>query len=110
MDSYTQSLEKRNEQLEELLTKLGDQLGFIRKLIDVAGDEFCITGSLETMTREQAKKLIESRGSILKSAMSSSVAYLVTNNTNSGTIKNKEAAKFGITVINEQQFIWLMNM
>ena len=48
---------------------------------------------------------ITERGDKLMSAMSTKTDYLITNDTDSGSIKNKKAAELGIIVITEEEFL-----
>lgn len=66
-----------------------------------------VTGSLETMKRSVFEKYIESYGYELSSAIKS-CKYLITNNPNSGSSKNKDAQKYGVEIITERDFLSLL--
>lgn len=66
-----------------------------------------VTGSLETMKRKDFEKYIEQFGYELTSTLSK-CQYLVTNNPNSGSSKNKQAQKYNIPIVTEQQFLQLI--
>ena len=68
----------------------------------------CFTGSLNTMSRSAAAKLAESAGYEVKSGVSKGLTYLVTNDTTSGSSKNKKAATLGVSVIDEKKFLELV--
>lgn len=71
----------------------------------IAGLTFVITGKLETFYgRESVEEYLTSRGANLASGINAQVDYLVTNNVNSGSEKNKKAAELGIEVIDENEF------
>jgi len=74
------------------------------------GKSFCFTGELVTMKRSDAEQLVKKEGGAIKSSVTKDLSYLVTNDTSSGSSKNIKAAKFGIPVIDEKQFLELMNM
>lgn len=77
----------------------------------IYGKTFCVTGSVYIFNnRNQIKEIIESRGGKLTGSVSKSTNYLVTNDTSSGSRKNKAAAEYGIPVITEQQFIDMFNV
>lgn len=68
------------------------------------GLTFVITGKLKTFkNRDELKAAIESRGGKVASAVSSKTNYLVNNDTESTTSKNKTAKELGIPIIDEEQ-------
>ena len=67
------------------------------------GQSFCFTGAL-TIPRALAESLVKSKGGEVKSAVNSSLNYLVTNDPMSKTTKNKKAIELGITIISEKTF------
>jgi len=71
------------------------------------GMSFCFTGKLETMNRTEAELYAKSNGGEVKS-VSNKLTYLVTNNPNSGTSKNKKASNLGVKLITEKQFCELI--
>jgi DNA ligase (NAD+) len=74
----------------------------------LAGKSFCFTGELVTMKRADAEQLVKKNGGSIKSSVTKDLSYLVTNDTSSGSSKNVKAAKLGIPVIDEKQFIELL--
>lgn len=68
----------------------------------------CFTGALNSMTRNEAAKLAESHGYEVKSSVTKGLTYLVTNDPDSGSSKNKKAQKLGTKIITEEQFLELM--
>ena len=75
----------------------------------LAGKSFCFTGELKTMKRADAEALVKKAGGSCKSSVTKDLSYLVTNDTSSGSSKNQKAAKFGIPIINEEEFLKMMN-
>lgn len=67
------------------------------------GLSFCFTGKLETMSRGEAELYAKANGAEVK-PVSNKLTYLVTNNPNSGSGKNKKAAQLGVQIITEKQF------
>ena len=67
-----------------------------------AGKTFVLTGTLETMSREQASELIEQHGGKTSSSVSKKTDYVLAGE-EAGS-KLKKAQDLGITIINEQQF------
>lgn len=73
----------------------------------LAGKSFCFTGELVSMKRADAEKLVKENGGFCKSSVTKDLSYLVTNDVSSGSSKNAKAAKFGIPVIDEKEFLAL---
>ena len=70
------------------------------------GLTFCVTGAVYRFSnRRQVKNIIESHGGKLTGSVSKSTDYLVTNDTGSGSSKNKKAAEYGIDILTEDEFI-----
>lgn len=74
-----------------------------------SGKSFCFTGELNSMKRSDAQNLVKENGGAVKSSVVKGLSYLVTNDVSSGSSKNKKAAELGIPVINEEQFLALVN-
>ena len=72
------------------------------------GMSFCFTGELKTMKRQDAESLVKQNGGSSKSSVTKDLTYLVTNDTSSGSSKNLKAQKFGIKIINEEEFLGLL--
>ena len=68
---------------------------------------FTVTGKLKNYTRNSIKEEIESLGGKVASAISSKTNYLITNTPDSGTQKNKDAQRLGVTIITENEYIEL---
>ena len=74
----------------------------------IAGKVFCITGSVyKFKNRDEAGTYITQRGGKLASSVSKKTDYLVTNDTTSGSTKNKKAKEFGVPIITEDELISL---
>ena len=100
----------RQDQTIDLIAKL-KKSGVNMKLLQdknvitnekFAGKTFVLTGTLETMSREQASELIESHGGKTSSSVSKKTDYVLAGE-EAGS-KLKKAQDLGITIINEQQF------
>lgn len=75
------------------------------------GKTFCVTGKVNIFpNRDAIKDLITSRGGKLTGSVSRSTDYLVTNDTGSGSRKNKAAQEYGIPVLSEIEFIKMFNI
>ena len=70
----------------------------------LSGEIFVITGSLEHYkSRTELKKEIEAQGGKVAGSVSKHTSYLVTNNPESGSSKNKAAAELGVKIITEDE-------
>lgn len=71
---------------------------------------FCITGKLiHFKNRDELVKTIENAGGKVVSSVTKKTSYLLTNDKTSGSSKNKKANDLNIPVINEDDFILLLN-
>lgn len=74
----------------------------------LSGKSFCFTGELSTMKRAAAESLVKKSGGTVKSSVTKDLSFLVTNDTQSGSGKNAKAAKFGIPIIDETEFLAML--
>ena len=75
-------------------------------LLKLKGKVFVLTGSLQTLTREQAKDRIRELGGDISSSVSSSVDYVVAGSEPGE--KYERAKKLAIKIINEKEFLNLV--
>jgi DNA ligase (NAD+) len=73
------------------------------------GLSFCFTGELASIKRSQAEEKIKALGASAKSSVVKGLSYLVTNDPESGSAKNKKARELGIPIINEDEFLRMLN-
>ena len=67
---------------------------------------FVITGSLNHYSnRNELKELIEKLGGKVTGSVTGKTSYLINNDSTSSSSKNKTAAKLGVPVITEDEFI-----
>ena len=73
---------------------------------DLSGKTFVITGSLiHYKNRDELVNVIESRGGKVSGSVSAKTSYLINNDTESNSSKNKKAKQLNIHIISEQDFI-----
>ena len=65
---------------------------------------FCFTGALSEMSRKDAQAKVKQLGGDVKSSVTKGLTYLVTNDTNTGTSKNRKARELSVKLINEEEF------
>ncbi len=103
--------EKHNRALVERLANAGVRVKVRRKTAKrsgrLAGKSVVLTGTLDSMTREEAKAAIESEGGRVASSVSGSTDYVVAGD-KAGS-KLEKATKLGITIVNEDEFLKLIH-
>lgn len=72
------------------------------------GMSFCITGTLVFGKRDDYIKLIKENAGDYKSSVVKGLTYLVTNDTESGSSKNKKAKEVGTKIISEKELQEMM--
>ncbi len=73
----------------------------------LSGKSFVVTGTLESMGREQAAERIRALGGTFQSSVGKDTDYLVVGG-NVGASKLAKAAKLGTKQLNEQEFLKLI--
>lgn len=74
--------------------------------VDLSGKTFVITGSLNYYkNRDELVSIIERLNGKVSGSVSAKTNYLINNDTQSSSSKNKKAKQLGIPIINEQDFI-----
>jgi DNA ligase (NAD+) len=96
---------------QSLLTKFKN-LGVVPKTVEVVGGKlsgklFVVTGTLDTMSREQAAEKIRALGGTFQSSIGKDTDYLVVG-ANVGASKLSKATKLGTKQIDESEFLKLI--
>lgn len=74
------------------------------------GKIFVITGSLNIFTNRKALQAkIEELGGKAADSVSKKTSYLINNDSESSSSKNKNAKKFGVPIITEEEFLNIIN-
>ncbi len=74
----------------------------------LTGKSFCFTGELHTLKRQEAQQKVRDNGGVVKTSVVKGLSFLVTNDASSGSSKNKKAQELGIQIINEDEFLALI--
>ncbi|MGB4762193.1 MAG: BRCT domain-containing protein, partial [Candidatus Saccharimonas sp.] len=93
-----------NLALLDKFTKLGVVPHYEKKTGKLAGKSFVVTGTLESMSRDEAADKIRALGGVFQSAVGKDTTYLVAGG-KVGASKLKKAEQYGTQVIDEQQFL-----
>ena len=106
--SYFQD-EENNRRLDHLMSFLHIQDEGSKQEQIFAGMNFVITGSLVHFgNRSEAKELIESLGGKVTGSVSKKTNYLINNDIQSSSSKNKKARELGIPILSEEDFLNLV--
>lgn len=77
--------------------------------LSLQGLNFVITGSLEYYSsRDVIKEVIESNGGKVSGSVSSKTNYLINNDVNSSSSKNKKARELNVPIISEYEFMAML--
>ena len=100
--------EAHNREVIEQLLASGMQLSVEKKVISAAvvGKTFVLTGTFPSLSRDQAKDLLEKAGAKVAGSVSKKTDYVVAG-TDAGS-KLSKAEELGITVIDEQAMLDLL--
>ncbi len=105
---YFQNKENKN-MIRRLLTEIILENDSIEATGVLAGKVFVITGNLfHFANRDALKEDIENKGGRVSESISSKTSYLINNEIESSSSKNKKAKKLGIEIISEEEMIELM--
>ena len=76
---------------------------------NLAGINFVITGSVEHFAnRGEVKAEIEKRGGKVTGSVTSKTNYLINNDVNSTSSKNRKARELGVPIISEEEFMKML--
>lgn len=92
-----------NEALLEKFEKLGVNPFFEKKAGKLVGQNFSISGTLDTMSRDIAAEKIRALGGTFQTAIARDTTYLVVGE-KPGASKLKKANEYGTKIINESTF------
>ena len=74
------------------------------------GLTFVITGSVHHFkNRREVKELIESKGGKVTGKVTKNTSFLINNDVNSTSSKNKDANKLGVKIISEDDFVQMLS-
>ena len=104
------SQEKKVEELQRLLKELeipeeaaNTQEQIFENMV------FVITGSVEHFAnRNEVKEVIENKGGKVTGSVTSNTNFLINNDVNSTSSKNKKAKELGIPIITEEEFLQML--
>lgn len=99
---------EENLKLIDDLLKAGVEINKEKVGLDkLAGLSFLITGSLQSLSREDAKNKIRSLGGNVSSSLSKNTSYLIVGEKPGS--KFEKAKKTGVNILNEKEFLEMIN-
>ncbi len=104
-------LEAEHREVIEKLKQAGIQLQGVKKEMLSNKFErmnFVVSGVFSTFSRDELKKVIEDNGGKNVSSISAKTTYVVAGE-NMGPAKLEKATKLGVTILNEAEFVSLLN-
>ena len=105
---YFKNEDKKDEYLDILSEVNIKEAENAQTTEELAGKTFVITGNVNHFAnRNELKALIESMGGKVTGSVTGNTSYLINNDSTSQSTKNKKAAKLGVPVITEEEFIKL---
>ena len=100
--------EKHRELFEKLLLEVTIQKEEQTTEQKFTGINFVITGSVHYFAnRAEVKEEIEKRGGKVTGSVTSKTNYLINNDVNSTSSKNKKARELGVPILSEEDFLTL---
>lgn len=93
----------------EKFTRLNVRPHYEKKSGALLGQNFVVTGTLQTMSRDEAADLIRSRGGGFQTSVAKDTTYLVAGG-KVGASKLKKAEQYGTKIIDESAFKQLIGM
>lgn len=108
-NTFVKGIKSNFEEMKNLLDKKIIELEQPKENALLQGKSFCFTGELNSMKRTDAQNLVKENGGSVKTSVVKGLSYLVTNDSSSGSSKNLKAAQLGIPIINEKEFLKLLN-
>ena len=131
IDKYNWSIidgigEKTSQQINEWIDDNGNRNDF-RKLLQIiipvnpnandntdqslADKNFVVTGDVtQFKNRKELQKFIESKGGKVTGSVTSKTSWLINNDVESTSSKNKKARELGIPIISEKDFLEMVNV
>jgi DNA ligase (NAD+) len=97
---------EHQKSLDALLTHITVQSAGPKVAGTLTGKSFVITGTLTSMSREEAEARVRAKGGSISSAVSAKTSYVVVGD--SPGSKADKARELGVTVLNEKEFLALL--
>ena len=98
----------KKAELDDLLSEVVIEQETVTEAQNLAGKVFVITGSVHHFeNRDALKAFIEARGGKCTGSVTAKTTYLINNDVNSNSTKNKTAKSLGVPILSEEDFLKL---
>lgn len=74
----------------------------------LSGKTVCFTGTLDNLPRKEAAELVSAAGGAVANSVTKNLTYLVTNDPESGSSKNKKARELDVPILDQAAFLELV--
>lgn len=103
----------KNERNVDILKKLQEEgVHFVDEgkpmSLKLKGMIFVVTGTLKALSRDQVKERIRQNGGKVVNSVSSKTSFLIQGEQEKASTKEKDAKKYGVKVLNEDEFLKLI--
>lgn len=112
-DSMNDSIHDYLRKNHMMVEMLADEFTFIvneksENKVNLSNKTFVITGSLNYKNRDELVSIIEQLGGKVSGSVSAKTNYLINNDTESNSSKNKKAKELGIPIMSESEFVQMI--
>lgn len=98
------------KRMEDIIKRCEFKENIRTKNDEIEGKKFVITGSLSIFkNRDELKQKIEMSGGRVSSSVSNSTDFLINNDRESESSKNKKAKTLGVKIISEEDIVEMLN-
>lgn len=105
-DSFDRYIKANSHMIYELSNELSFEIANTQHETVLSGLTFVITGSVHHYkNRNELIKVIEANGGKVAGSVSKNTSYLINNDINSNSSKNKKARELGVNIISENDFV-----
>ncbi len=103
--------EQNNRIVDDLLKEVSFETEDSSQIQSLKEISFVITGSVEHFeNRNELKDLIESKGGKVTGSVTSKTNYLINNDNQLNSSKNKKAKELGVKIITEEEFLNMLEL
>lgn len=101
---------EKNQNLLKKMEEAGVHFQEVEKPFSLKfkGMTFVVTGTMKTLSRDQAKERIRQNGGKVANAVSAKTSYLVQGESEKASTKEKSAKKHGVKIVTEEEFLKLL--
>ena len=103
------SIAEHTDTMQDILSASGIQFMHSQQGHALSGKSFCFTGALQDMSRKEAEAAVCDKGGAVRKTVSTGLDFVVTNTPDASTAKLVRARAAGVSIINEEDFLALLD-